>query len=1139
MNTPALLAPFFRAAARSNLCRAGALAIALATLPSAAWGTNPAQEVTCREVDEVIPTYLSGPPSADPMFYFGGQSQGAEGRIYPYPLYNNLTNQKADKTYHLVYLENQYVKIAIAPELGGRLLSAVDKTNGYDFVYHQHVIKPALIGLIGAWISGGIEWNIPHHHRASTFIPVQYRTVKNADGSWTVWVGELEIRHRMRWAVGYTLSPGSSVLTCSVRIVNRTPLAQSMLCFANVAVNADKDYQIIFPPSTQFVAHHLKRQFTTWPIATTPYGGVDWNGVDASWYKNHTAANSMFAWNSPEDFFAGYDHGRQAGTMSVADHHIVPGKKFWTWGNGPHGRMWDSILTDTDGPYLELMVGAYSDNQPDYSWMQPFETRSFEMSWYPFRDIGGVKNANLEAAVNLDVKDGSAHLGFSTTRAHTGARAQLAVAGKLLLDEPIDIGPAAAFTRQIVLPAGTGASDVRATLVADGRELVSYAPITLTAEPMPAVVTPPVAPKDIASDEELDLTGQRIDQFHDPLHEAEPYWEEALRRDPGDTNAHVNIGLGDLRAARYAEAEAHFRRALDRLTAKYTSPKDVEPLYYLGLALRGEGRDADAYDAFYKAAWSQEWRAPAYYSLAEISSSRGDYPKALKFVDQALQANALNLRAYGLKAALLRHLGRSPEAKVLLEEAAALTDPLDVRLMAEQWLADPSPKAAALLFGMLDSHIAAAQELAADYGNAGLWKDGLAVLSAAVDRRGGSSRSPIVLYYAADFAQRSGDEAATAAFRRAAAALPPDYVFPFQAELIPVLRRAIADNPSDARAPYYLGNLLFDWQPAEAKAFWEKSSQLDPSFAVVWRNLAQAFAHSGDSDGRARAIEALEKAVSLSDRYPAHFSELDALYARAGAPVQKRLDLLESHQAAIVNDDESLARLITLKTFARKSDEAIALLQAHTFNIWEGGTQFDTGGMWIDAHLSRGRGRLAAGNADAALADFQAALAFPANLRALPWEGVGSRTIEVGFWTGAAYQALGQSDKANEAWQAAAAAAVPHSLRRNDANASFDRSVQQYYQAMAMQRLGQAEAARKLFASLVEAGAAKDDDAGAAVGSRTGLSPRNRAADAHFLSGLGHDGLGEKAQAHSEFEAALASTPDDLEAELAIEEDKP
>ena len=130
-----------------------------------------------------IPTYLIGPPDPNPQFYFGGASQGAQHRIYPYPVYDNLTTEKKDKTYKMVYLENEYIKIGILPELGGKVFEAIDKTNGYDFIYHQHVIKPALISLLGAWISGGIEWDLPHHHRATSFLPMQYKIEEDPDGS--------------------------------------------------------------------------------------------------------------------------------------------------------------------------------------------------------------------------------------------------------------------------------------------------------------------------------------------------------------------------------------------------------------------------------------------------------------------------------------------------------------------------------------------------------------------------------------------------------------------------------------------------------------------------------------------------------------------------------------------------------------------------------------------------------------------------------------------------------------------------------------------------------------------------------------------------------------------------------------------
>ena len=242
-------------------------------------------------------------------------------------MYDSLTHKKADKAYKIVYLENQYIKIGVLPELGGRLFEGVDKTNNYDFVYRQHVIKPALIGLIGAWISGGIEWNIPHHHRATTVLPVQYRIEHNPDGSQTVWVGEMEIRHGMRWAVGYTLRPGKSYLEAQIRIVNRTPAIETMLCFANVAVSVNDQYQTIFPPSTQLGTFHFKNQFVKWPIADSVYNNEDFTkGVDISWYKNHYDPSSVFAWNYTDDFFAGYDHGKQAGIMSIADGNVAPGR---------------------------------------------------------------------------------------------------------------------------------------------------------------------------------------------------------------------------------------------------------------------------------------------------------------------------------------------------------------------------------------------------------------------------------------------------------------------------------------------------------------------------------------------------------------------------------------------------------------------------------------------------------------------------------------------------------------------------------------------------------------------------------------------------------------------------------------------
>jgi tetratricopeptide (TPR) repeat protein len=1082
----------------------------------------------------VIPTYLVGAPEPNPMFYFGSESQGAQDRIYPYPLYDSLTHKKADKTYKIVYLENQYIRVGILPEIGGRLFEGIDKTNNYNFIYRQHVIKPALIGLIGTWISGGIEWNIPHHHRATSALPVQYRIEQSEDGSKTVWVGELEIRHRMRWAVGYTLRPGKSYLEAQVRIVNRTPVVETMLCFANVAVNVNDQYQTIFPPSTQYGTYHFKNQFIKWPIADSIYNGADFTkGVDVSWHKNHIEANSIFAWNYMDDFFAGYDHGKQAGIMSIADTHIAPGKKIWTWGNGPEGRMWDRILTDTDGSYNELMRGAYSDNQPDYSWLQPFDTKSFSMYWYPFRDIDGAKEANLDAVVNLEVeKNGTAKLGFYTTSAHRSATVLLQAGSKVLLRENIAIDPGKPWVKQVAIPAGIDEHDLRASLSAEGRELVAYSPVRLTPEAMPKPVTRPPAPQEIRTNEELYLTGLRLQQFHASYADPEDYWKEALRRDPGDARVNTALGITRLREARFSEAEEFFRKALERLTDKYTTPKDAEPIYYLGLTLKAEGRFDEAYKYFYLATWNLPWRAAGYYGLAEIATGRGDLMAALDFVNRSLDDNGQNIRALTLKGAVLRHMGRKQEAIQVLA-VVHRSDPLDVRSMAELWLASGRPETRNELTASMNEYPATAAETAAEYYNAGLWSDGAAILSQSIAAAPDQSRiQPMVYYYLGYFAEKMNQPQKALEDYALAGKMPPDYVFPFQYEAIEVLRSAMKANPRDARAPYYLGNLLFDWQPADAISLWETSAALDPSFAIVHRNLGVAWSNQKSGNSLDKAIAQMEQAISLEHKYPLHFAELDKLYEAVGGAPEKRLALLENNQSMVAQRDDSLSREIALLVALGKFDEAIGLLSGKEFSVWEGGNDLDIAESlsvaddWADAHMLRGQQRLQAGQSQEAIADFKLAVEIPANL---PSENRIDREPEADYRIGKAYQALGDVEQAKQYWQKSVAVVIEPPAPGQEDSGIGARTIQTCYQALSLRDLGQKDQASARFQELIESAnrviqqGPTQFDLSASLTDL--LLQRSRLATAHYLAGLSYLGLADKEKATQELSLALQARP--------------
>src|SRR4030042_2783232 len=222
-------------------------------------------QVRLSEQDWVIPTYPVSPPDKNPMFFKGESYQGASKYIYPYGLNDVIAEEKSDKAWKTLMLENEYIKVCITPDIGGKLYYATDKTNGYNFIYKNNVVKPSNIGMLGAWVSGGIEWCVLHHHRASTFLPVDYELKENEDGSKTVWIGETEPRHGIRWTIGITVFPGKSYFEAEVKIHNQTPFTHTFLYWANVAAHTNESYQVIFPPGIQYATYHAKNAFIHWP----------------------------------------------------------------------------------------------------------------------------------------------------------------------------------------------------------------------------------------------------------------------------------------------------------------------------------------------------------------------------------------------------------------------------------------------------------------------------------------------------------------------------------------------------------------------------------------------------------------------------------------------------------------------------------------------------------------------------------------------------------------------------------------------------------------------------------------------------------------------------------------------------------
>ena len=815
---------------------------------------------------------------------------------------------------------------------------------------------------------------------------------------------------------------------------------------------------LIFPPDVHAVMDHGKRDVSDFPIATGTYYKVDYSpGTDISRYKNIPVPTSYMVYHSDYDFVGCYDHGRQAGMMHVANHHEVPGKKQWTWGCGDFGRSWDRHLTDEDGPYIELMCGAFTDNQPDFSWLQPGEEKSFTQVFMPYKQIGAAKNASKEVVVNLEVDGAEAAFGVYVTRPRL-VRVVLLEEDRPLYQRDIELGPEAALVDTIQLASGTLPQELMLRVTADGEELLSFTPLPDEKLDIPARPRPAKPPQEIESIEELFLNGLHLEQYRHATYAPEPYYEEALRRDPGDSRCNNALGLLLYRRGKFAEAEPYFHCAIQRLTLRNPNPYDGEPYYNLGLSLKMQGRFEEAFDAFYKAAWNGAWQAAAFFELARLASRAGRLAEALELAERALAVNGCFHKARHLKVALLRHMDRRDAALVAVEES------LNNDRMAYGALWEQSLLAANLAFAEItQNNTNTLIELALDYAHAGLFDDAAALL------HGAAGGDPMLKYTLGWIHDQAGETGLALKMFREAAELQPDYCFPNRLEDVLSLNAAMRMNPNDARAPYYLGNFWYAHRRyEEAIAAWERAGSLDEHFPTVHRNLGLAYYNKLSKPQR--ALQSMESAFALDKTDARVLFELDQLYKKMNHEPAARLAFLEQHLHLVVKRDDLTIERITLLNLLYRPQEALDLLMARSFHPWEGGEGKVTR-QYVTCLVELARQHIEHGDYESAVHYLEQAQVYPPNLG----EGklFGAQENDVFYYLGRAYEGMGEPDRAKEWFERAAdGPSEPTSaMFYNDQPPDMI-----FYQGLARSELGQTAEAREIFLKLVDYGQVHMED---------------------------------------------------------------
>jgi tetratricopeptide (TPR) repeat protein len=1064
--------------------------------------TSTTNAVQVRVEEIVMPTFLPASPDKNPMFLEKRVYQGSSGRIYPLPFSDRIAEKPVGRAWQAVWIENESLRVMVLPELGGRIHRLQDKTNGYDLIYHQTVIKPALVGLAGPWISGGIEFNWPQHHRPATFLPVDFEIEEHADGSKTIWCSDHDPMCRMKGMHGVCLHPGKAYLELKVRAYNRTPFTQSFLWWANVATRVHEGYQSFFPPDVYYVADHARRSTSEYPLAKSFYYGVNYGererkGVpknevpsqfvpphctsesqlstlnpqlptytpnDLSFYANIPVPTSYMCVGSQEDFFGGYDYKAQAGIVHVANHHISPGKKQWTWGNHDFGYAWDRKLTERDaqgefGPYIEIMAGVYTDNQPDFSFLQPGETKTWSQFWYPIQKIGPAQKANLDAAISFNVAKTECRLGVAVTARQSDAVVSVFVKGRRLTQFACDLSPGSPLIETVSLPVKTVATDCRISLNDHaGRELISYQPQALKKADVPPPATEPPAPEEIISNDELFVTGLHLEQYRHATRSPALYWQEALRRDPLDSRCNNALGLWHLRRGELAKAEKYFRNAIERLTRRNANPHDGEAFYNLGLCLRLQAdfnpeisdlKFTEAYAAFYKATWNQAWVAAGYHALAELDCRRKDWATAFDHLKRSWRFDTENLRARDLLVLVLRKLNQQEEAEQVLRETLQ-KDSLD-------WWARH------LRGDDLSCDLQTRIDLAHDYMRAGFFEEAIhtlrdthTILRDLPDQNWGAM--PMVNYTLGWLYELKGDKKqAIASFKRAAA-LPSDYCFPARLEEIAILEAAMRANPRDAMGPYYLGNLLYDRRRhREAIQSWEKSAKLNPKFSVVWRNLG--IGHFNVSKQFAKARAAYDHAFAANPHDTRLLFERDQLWKRLGEPPDKRLRVLEKHPDLVALRDDLSVELCALYNQTGQPVRALARLRTRNFQPWEGG-EGGSLGQWVRSHLALGRFALQKGETGTAISHFRDALQSPFNLGEA--KHLLANQSDIHYWLGTALSASGDHAAAHQHWDIASNFKGDFQEMRVRAFSEMT-----YYSALALVKLGKMAQAQRLFRNLL------------------------------------------------------------------------
>ena len=892
-----------------------------------------------------LPAYEEGAPDPNPPF-----DQFAIGRFnYPYTMRPEITDQRVEHRWRAIYLENEYLKCSVLPDLGGHIYTCIDKISGQPMFYANPSIKKARIGYRGAWAAFGVEFNFPVSHNWVSMSPVDFAYAGHEDGSASVTVGNIDRVYGMEWSVELTLRPGSTVLEQHVTLSNRSDVRHRFCWWNNAAVQVWDDSQIQYP--VRFAAAHGFAEVLRWPI--------DSQAKDLSVIHNQTDGPvSLFVHGSRENFMGVWHPRTNTGTTHFADYAELPAKKIWSWGVDADGLDWRKALSDNNSAYVELQAGLFR-NQETYAFLEPRQSIAFTEYWIPVRGTGGISRANLAGVVHLERKAGILAVSFNANRKLPDATIRILDGNSFLLNEKGDLVPERVWKREIQIPT----ANRKYTFELKGGEnalLLRQTEGEYDWTPESEIkVGPQISyrvPEETHRTEDDWVQQGKAEELNGNLLAALQTYQKALVKFPTDFELLKAAGRLDACLERFEEAVSHLSGAHDRNTT------DAEISYYLGIAYEGVERENDAVDAYQEAMRLPSYRAAAALRLAELRSRRRALKEARDFLTKSLESAPEDLRAAEELAAVSRALGRTADGEKIARERLARF-PLSDFLQEE--LGKPN-----VVHLAADSY--RVLNVASEYARLGLYRRAVEVLSRdypspeADQSEPGAvipQKNPLVVYFRGYCREKLGESGANDYLQ--ASRLSTVTVFPNTIEDQQALKAAIRTNERDATAHYLLGTWYFARERTEeAISEWQKARELNPQIPVLEASLGLALLHM--KRDFAGALDVFAEGIKNDPANVVNYSGSVSAMTVLGKPGAERVKVLELYP-----DRDRMPTSLVYELALNRTEEgnykgAIDLFQNRFFGSEEGGTNVRQ--VWVAVKLQQATGLARTGHCEEALA---------------------------------------------------------------------------------------------------------------------------------------------------------------------------